>query len=196
MAERLDIFAVFAGKIFSDLYDQFPLPSPVSREEALKIVFDLRILEDTRRKLSVRSMYRDLVRELVESQNPHLAEANRREFENLLKNEEGLKRDEQLRREIVQLEGRAKELSAVWDGTLSFLEAEGYVRSHNSLWQLTEKGLVHLQMRFSETKIRSLKGTLISRIKEQLSNPSKITAQTLLHLINVAAERVILKLVF
>jgi hypothetical protein len=190
MAERLKMFAVFAGKIFSDLYDQFPLLSPVNREEALKIVFDFQILENTRRKLSVRSMYRDLVRELVESQTPHLTENHRREFEDLLKNKEGLKRDEQLRREVVQLEERAKELSAVWDGTLSFLEAEGYIRPHNSLWQLTEKGFGHLQMRFAETKIRSLKGTLISRIKDQLSNPSKMTAQTLLHLITAAAGRV------
>lgn len=190
MSEKLETFAVLAAKILSHLYDQFPAQSPLNKDEALRSLFDFDVLLDTKRKPSTRIMYRDMVTDLLKSQTPHLREEERTQLEEVLKNEEGLKRDEELQQAIVQLESRARELSGIWEGTVSFLKFEGYIREGDSLWQLTEKGFAHLRKKFSETKIEDSRGTLISRIKEHLSNPSIIAAQSLLQIISGAAGNI------
>jgi hypothetical protein len=182
MTTRHETFAIFAAKIFSDLYEEFPLPAELDRKAALAVVFDFDALRGYQQELSTRKGYREIVTNLVNSDNPHLTDTQRAELQELLRKETGLAKNAQLTERCRQLEKEAEELSRVWDGTLSFLEFEGYLRCADGLWQLTEKGFGHLRKRFVESKIEGIGGTLIQRIREQLSDPSKIGAQILLQI--------------
>lgn len=180
MTTRHEIFAVFSAKVLSDLYEEFPLSAKLDRRAALAVVFDFGALSRYQQELSTRKGYREIVTNLVNSDNPNLTGKQRSEFEELLRKETGLAKDSQLAERCQQLEKEAEELSRVWDGTLSFLESEGYLRCTAGLWQLTEKGFAHLRKRFVDFKVEDTKGTLIQRIREQLSDPSKMGAQVLL----------------
>ena len=183
MSERLQTFAVFAAHILSELYDQFPLLVDLNKQAAIQAVFDFETLTSTKRALLNRQNYRELVSDLLQSNNPHLTETQCREFEQLLCNEKNIRKDNELQQRIAELENTAKQLTDVLDGTITFLEAEDYIRNHKGKWQLTEKGFAHLNKKFTDATITDAKETLISKIKEQLSNPSKIGAQSLLQIL-------------
>lgn len=183
MMTRHEIFAIFSAKILSDLYEEFPLPATLDRKATLMVVFDFGALSRYQQELSTREWYREIVTNLVDSDNPTLTGMQRSEFEDLLRRETGLATDSQLTERCKQLEKEAEELSRVWDGTLSFLESEGYLRPTAGLWQLTEKGFAHLRKRFVDFKVEDAKGTLIQRMREQLSDPSKMGAQVMLQIL-------------
>ncbi len=187
MTTRHEVFAIFSAKILSDLYEEFPLPAKLDRKAALAAVFDFGALGRHQQELANRRGYREIVTNLVNGDDPNLTETQRSEFEELLRNETGLAKDLQLTERFQQLEKEAEELSRVWDGKLSFLGYEGYLRRTADLWQLTEKGFAHLRKRFVDFKIEDSGGTVIQRIREQLSDPSKMGAQVLLQIFgNVA----------
>jgi hypothetical protein len=189
MTTRHETFAIFSAKILSDLYEEFPLPAELDREAALAAVFNFDELRGYQKQLSIRTGYREIVTVLVNSDNPHLTDIQRAKLEELLRKEAGLVKDAQLLNRCQQLEKDARELARVWDGTLQFLEFEGYLRCTDGLWQLTEKGFAHLRKRFVDSKIEDTEGTRIQRIREQLSDPSKMGAQILLQIIGgVAAQ--------
>jgi hypothetical protein len=187
MTTRHETFAIFSAKILSDLYEEFPLPAELDRKAALAAVFDFDALRGYQQELSTRKGYREIVTDLVNSDNPHLTDTQRAELEKLLRKETGLSKDAQLTERCRQLEKQAEELSRVWDGTLSFLEFEGYLRCTDGLWQLTEKGFAHLRKRFVDSNIEDTEGTLIQRIREQLSDPSKMGPQILLQIFGSVA---------
>ena len=68
-----------------------------------------------------------------------------------------------------------------------FLVFEGYLRCTDDLWQLTEKGFGHLRKGFVDSKIEDAGVTVIQRIREQLSDPSKMGAQVLLQILGSVA---------
>ena len=125
MMTRHEIFAIFSAKILSDLYEEFPLPAALDRRATLAVVFDFGVLSRYQQELLTRQWYREIVTNLVDSDNPTLTGTQRSEFEDLLRRETGLAKDSQLAERCNQLEKEAEELSKVWDGTLSFLESEG-----------------------------------------------------------------------
>lgn len=187
MTTRHETFALFAAKIFSDLYEEFPLPTRLDRKAALAVVFKFDALRGHQQEISTRKRYREIVTDLVNSDNPHLTEMQRAEFQELLRNETGLAKDAQLAERCLQLEKDANDFSRIWDGTLSFLKFEGYLRYTDGLWQLTEKGFGHLRKRFVDSKIEDSGGTVIQRIREQLSEPSKMGAQIMLQIFGSVA---------
>lgn len=72
MTTRHETFAIFAAKIFSDLFDEFPLPTKLDRKAALAVVFDFDTLRGHQQELSIRKGYREIVTDLVDSDNPCL----------------------------------------------------------------------------------------------------------------------------
>ena len=178
MTTRHENFAIFCAKILSDLYEEFPVPARLDRKEAVALAFDFDEWEERRRELSTRAGMRDILAMAVESEQ--IPDEERVKFEQMLRDEGGLKKEAELKNELQTLREKSKEVSAVWDGTLTFLESEGYVRSAESLWQLTEKGFGHLSKKFTDSKIEDSKGTFFQKFREQLSDPSKMAAQTLL----------------
>ncbi|HME44527.1 MAG TPA: hypothetical protein VKF36_15665 [Syntrophorhabdales bacterium] len=194
MQEKLETFAVFASFILSELFDSFPVLSGLNKHAAFeKAALDFEGLGAAQRELSTRESYRQLFSGLLESKNPYLTLDQRHELEKTLSREEGLTKDDELRNRITQLQGMREELEQIFDGTVRFLEAEGYIRAHGDegKWQLTEKGFAHLNKRFTGSSIASSEDTLISRIKEQFSNPSKLAAQSLIHIIGAMAGHVL-----
>ena len=190
MGSRQEMFAVFAGKILLDLYTEFPLPATLDRGQAALIaVFDFETLDRSRRELYSKQAYRDLIEDLVKSDNPHLSESQRVKFTNLLEEGSHQTTEVELEKKIQGLEQKRQEIAKVWDGTVSFLAAEGYIRSVDDQWQLSEKGFGHLRKRFSDRGIEE-KDTFAERIREQFANPTNMGAQVLLQILGGLAGRI------
>ena len=182
MSEKLQTFAVFASFILSELYNQFPLLTHIDRNRALGKLFSFEEFTGIRTKLQTQETYRELLAIILQNDNPELTADDREKLQNVLLKEKGIKKDEELREQIMELEQKRKSLGLVLDGTIAFLEAEGYIRNHDEIWQLTEKGFTHLNKKFTEGAIADANETLISKIKEQFLNPSKLGAQVLLQI--------------
>ncbi|MBP6948300.1 MAG: hypothetical protein KBB35_04340 [Bacteroidales bacterium] len=190
MSEKLQTFAVFASFILSELYNQFPLIAHIDRNRALKTLFPFEEFIGIRTKLQTQETYREILEIILQSDNPEFTTDDQEKLQNVLLKEEGIKKDEELREQIMELEQIRKNLDLVLEGTIAFLEAEGYIRNHDEAWQLTEKGFTHLNKKFTEGAIADANETLISKIKEQFLNPSKLGAQTLLQIISTMASNI------
>lgn len=69
-------------------------------------------------------------------------------------------------------EARLQTVNAAYDGTLSFMEAEGYLRENSpGFYQLTSKGLAHLNKQFDQGDI-STSVTLFQKVRDAL-HPDK-----------------------
>jgi hypothetical protein len=182
MSNRLEKFSIFTAHIFSQLYDSFPVPVNLDKRSAVASIFDFDVLDERQRKLSTVKGIKKMTEELVVSDNPHLKEDQREKFKKNLEDPKVEVRIKSLEDEITELESSAKELNYIFEGTLTFLETEKYIRQEDYKWQLTEKGFSHLNKKFSDNDIMDVQGSLISRFKEQLTDPSKIGAQTLMQI--------------
>jgi hypothetical protein len=188
MSERLETFAVFASFILSGLYDNFPILSNLDRRAALeKAEFDFQEIADRERRLRMIETIRQQRSDLLDSNSPHLTEDMRRGLENRAADPAEVEAIEKLREEVAVWKQKQAEHQEVFNGTVVFLEAEGYIRQSDDVWQLTEKGFAHLNKRFKDGFIESSEDSLISKIKKEFSNPSKLGAQTLLSLIGSLA---------
>lgn len=190
MSERIEKFALLVAHIFSLLYDQFPSLVRIDKGSVLQTVFDFDDIYEAKRSLSHRQACREIVSTLIQSGTPHLTNAQRFKFEEILSSRDGINQDIKFQDKIRQMENRVKELSEILEGTITFLKSEGYIRILEEKWQLTEKGFAHLNKNFTEGTIDDVKETLISKIKDQILNPSKFGAQILLQIIGTLADKI------
>lgn len=172
MSQRIETFSIFTAHILSELYDAFPIPSILDQRKAVSVIssFEIHRLDQLKSKLSMKRTYYEIIEGLLASDNPHLDADQRKKFEDMLSNTTTNNTQE----EINKLEILKQEIDNIYKGTITFLEAEKYIRKIDSDWQLTEKGFGQLNKKFSGSDVIDTQGTLMSRIKEQLTNPTNI----------------------
>ena len=157
-------------------------------KRAISKVFDFDELDSRRREVSTRRAVKDLFATMAAHPGVPLEASKRREIEAALANSAKHERRE-LEDALEATEREARELYEVWEGTVGFLQSEGYIREERSLFQLTEKGFSHLRMRFTETTLQPVDLTFAGKIREQLTNPSTMGAQAMLQVLSALISR-------
>ena len=170
-----ELFGVFAAQILSTVLESFPLPTRIPRDEMRALVSARAEAETTQRQLStLEGMF-----SLLTTAGTLLAEK-----EALVK-----ERIQTLHTEAESKEAETKRLVAVLDGTIFALAAEGFIRQAESgEYQLTFKGLAHLNKRFEEGTIQGHE-SVGDRIRTALSPTNfvgSLTTGTLVSLVGRA----------
>lgn len=136
-----DLFAAFASRIFTLLYENFPvsvrLPTKILTDEAEN---ESELWELKRNESTVKG-----ITELLESSGHMTPEIRERASE----------KKSALAIQIQEKTERLQHINAVLDGTVTFLLNEGFIRSdENGAYQLTLIGFVHLNKRFDQAGIQ------------------------------------------
>jgi len=180
MSDKLETFTIFASFILAALYEQFPIPSELDRQAALRTAFDFQQLTDVESELRTRENVRELL--TIATDKSPLSSSERAEINAALSRKSSLEREKELKRKVSEEKNKINEMEKIFEGTMGFLKAEGYIRQLAEKWQLTEKGFAHLNKRFALTEIVDAKETLWAKIKEQIANPSKPGLQILMQI--------------
>ena len=149
-----ELFGVFASQVLATLHEAFPVPCKPARSEMATLISAQDAMWSTSRQLTT-----------VEGMETILGEAG------LLSPELAAKAQEKrlaLEAAVATQKGRLATIQAAYDGTIAFLTQEGFIREvDSSTYQLTAKGLSHLNKQFdrdgivsSTTAIQSLRDAL------------------------------------
>jgi hypothetical protein len=179
MSQNIDQFALYAAKLFELLYDSFPIPSSINRNEVISghLAFDQ---ADELTTLKTK----EGVAEIVEYMDDEEMKERVRKALPAIKEK------------IVRLE-KAKYFDKhrqeqIYEGTLSFLMSEQIIRKcDNEKYQLTAKGLSHLNKSFRDGEIINGEHTNISLLK----NIFKKSADTSLQIATGVAVTVITRII-
>lgn len=169
------IFGVFAAQILDTTFESFPIAVRVPIEEMQALVSARIDVEAAQRQVSTREGMLKLFTEVG----------------TLTKEKEAIARTRlaELQTEAHSKEQELKRIAAVLDGTVSVLEAEGFIRKCKpGHFQLTFNGLAHLNKRFEEGSIQGHE-SIGDRIRLAL-NPANfvgsLTSGTLVSLVGKA----------
>lgn len=168
-----DMFATFASQIFAVLHENFPVSLELPRLRIIEELENHDELWDLKRKAS---MVTDLA-EILEATKQITPEIR----------EKAAQKKSELAAQVEEKTQRLQRMNAVFDGTISFLVSEGFVRSDDSgTYQLTLKGFTHLNKRFEQGAIQD-GATLIEKLIDAL-RPEKfsgsVTSGTLVAMIS------------
>jgi hypothetical protein len=160
MSSNLDQFGLYAATILNNLYDAFPIPNAIFIRDLINeyVEFEtLRTLQHEESTVNGLSEILEMAGGMDESMKIKANEKHQRIKSQIRDERDKIEKQE----EIVK-------------GTIHFLASEGYIRNHGEeRFQLSEKGFVHLHKEFQDSKIADTSGTLISIIKDKLSDPGK-----------------------
>ena len=152
-----DLFGVFAAQILATSFEQFPLAIRIPREEMQSLIAARADATGKQREISTHASMLEL-----------LTEAGTLSTEAIAKAKERLAA---LEAEFQSKDAESKRISSVLDGTVLALLAEGFIREGDpGQFQLTFKGLAHLNKRFEEVSIQGLE-SFADRIRAAL-NPT------------------------
>ena len=166
--KNTDLFGVFSSQILTTLYEHFPMSTHLPKNEMTAIVAARSTLQGAQSQLSTVEGMEELLK-AADLMTPELASKAKA-------------KREKLESEVASEAGKAKTIEAVYDGTVSFLSAEGYIREVKShQYQLTAKGLVHLNQPFENGS-----NTIFQKLQEAL-RPEKfmgsLTSGTLVNIV-------------
>lgn len=169
------LFGVFAAQILAYTFENFPIAVCIPREEMQALASSQTDFEAAQRRASNHKSGLEICAEVG----------------TLTKEEEAAA---QTRLVALQTDAHSKEkelrrITAVLDGTVTALEAEGFIRkSGPEQFQLTFKGLAHLNKRFEEDSIQG-HNSIADRIQLAL-NPANfvgsVASGTLVSLVGKA----------
>jgi hypothetical protein len=164
---NIEQFSLYTVKVFDILYASFPLFVTLDKTEIVSeyLKFDR---HDDIEKLNLSKAYMEIV-EMAGEDNKELMEIKAEVRE---KGPEIVKTLGSLERER---ENEKATQSAIYDGTLRFLESESLIRKDKTGYQLTSKSFSHLNKKFTCTTILDEGGTYISAIKNIFSTSSSIS---------------------
>lgn len=170
-----ELFGVFAAQILATTFEQFPLAVRIPREDMQSLVSACGEAEGAERQVSTSAGMLALLADAGTLSEEAAATAKAR----LTK----------LEAELRSKDAEAKRVSAVLDGTVTSLSAEGFIRECvPGQFQLTFKGLAHLNRRFEEGSIQG-RESFADRIRTAL-NPTNfvgsLTSGTLVSLVGRA----------
>ena len=170
-----ELFGVFAAQILATTFEQFPVAVRIPREDMQSLVNARIDAESTQRQVSTLAGMLSLLADAGTLPADTAASARAR-----LTN---------LEAELRTKEAEAKRVAAVLDGTVAALAAEGFIRDCESgHFQLTFKGLAHLNKRFEEGSIQGQE-SFADRIRSALSPTNfvgSLTSGTLVSLVGRA----------
>lgn len=179
MSENIDQFALYAAKIFELLYDSFPIPLAIDRNEVISayLAFDR---HDELKTLKTK----EGVAEILEHTDDEEMKARARKalpaIQTQIAELEQIKRSDRRRQE------------QIYEGTLVFLTSEEIIRNYDREgYQLTSKGFSHLNKSFKDGSISNEESTNISLLK----NVFKKSAETSLQLATGIATNVITQVI-
>lgn len=169
-----DLFGVFATQALASLYESFPVPMRLPRGQMTALMSAQEDMWAARRELSTVEGMESLLKDsgLLSPDLAAKAQAKRTALE----------------AKTEAHEAHLQTVNAVYDGTLSFLEAEGYLRENSpGLYQLTSKGLAHLNKQFDQGDI-STSVTLFQKVREALHPDKFLGSLTSGTLVNLAGK--------
>ncbi len=165
MPENVDQFAIYSAKIFDLLYDSFPIPRSISRNEIISEYLTFSRHEELR-ELRIKNDIADLVG---------------------FTDDEELKRKVEeripvIRDQLTELENEQRTdkflQERIYEGTFEFLVFEGLFRECESGgYQLTSKGFSHLNRTFKDAAISENPSTNIAILKSIFGKTSDTTLQ-------------------
>lgn len=166
---------IFAARILKNLYDAFPIPMKLDRERDMEAIVEyVRLREklgNAERGLHTKKFFKDKCASIVASDSPEVSDEEKSKLTNIVESAEFNAVLDPRPGIVTDYRGRMEKMAKVWDGTIVFLKAEGYIREVEEKYQLTEKGLGHLHKRFSDAQIQSTDKSVIERLTEYYSNP-------------------------
>ena len=155
-----DIFSAFASQLFPVLYESFPLPVKLPKQNFVDELESQSELWDLKQQQS-----------MVIGMAELLEAAGKMTPENRAKAEH---RQSALEAKVLAKSEKLQHMNAIFDGTVAFLLNEGFIRSDDDRnFQLTLKGFVHLNKRFERTGIQD-GARYIDRLVDLL-RPDKFT---------------------
>lgn len=164
MPDNIDQFSIYAAKVFEILYDSFPVPSAIDRQEV--IAKYLTFGNDTElKKMKIARDFADLVDHVDDEELKANAKEKRPAIEARLDELERDKRNDAERQE------------QIFNGTLDFLCWEGLIRDCDNGYQLTAKGFSHLNKSFKGGEIADEQDKNISVLKTVFQKSSDASLQ-------------------
>lgn len=164
MKSNSEQFAFFTFRVFNELNDSFPIPVFISIE---RLIYDFNETAEKLYELEYRvSVALDQKKLLVElnayDNTPVSTELQMTETEL-----------ESLNQLVLKIKDEQKGQKKVLEGTLLFLENEGYIgKVEKNKYLLTEKGFTQLKEQFKDTKFVELNNrSFISIIEDLNKNP-------------------------
>ncbi|MDP3085598.1 MAG: hypothetical protein Q8N44_18160 [Rubrivivax sp.] len=165
-----DLFGVFASQILANLYERFPVSTQLPKSEMTAIVAAQSTLQGAQGQLSTVEGMEELLK-AADLMTPELASKAKA-------------KREKLEAEVASESGRGKAIEAVYEGTVSFLSAEGYIREvKGGEYQLTAKGLVHLNQPFEKSS-----NTIFQKLQEALRPEKFVGSLTSGTLVSIVAK--------
>jgi len=160
MSTTLDQFGLYAATILNNLYDVIPVRSAISIGGLIKEYVEFEAFWTLQREESTLTSLSELLEKAGVMDEPRRIKAK--------------ERLQKIQDEIRTQRNEIKKQEEIVEGTIHFLEAEGYIRNDGEdRFQLSEKGFVHLHKEFKDSNISDTHGTLISIIKDKLSDPGR-----------------------
>lgn len=161
MSTNLNQFGLYAAAILNNLYEVFPIRINISIDDLINEYIAFEAFWRLQHEAST-----------LNSMVAILETANMKDEEMRVKGQEKLQR---IQNDIRAQSNEIKKQKEIVEGTLNFLESEGYIKNDGEgRYQLSVKGFVHLNKEFKDSKIIDVHGTVISLMKDTLSNPGKM----------------------
>ncbi|MGI5013307.1 MAG: hypothetical protein ACRYGO_19055 [Janthinobacterium lividum] len=179
MSENIDQFALYAAKLFELLYDSFPIPLTVDRNEVIAgyLAFDQ---DDEIKTLKNKEGFAEI---LEYTDNEEMKARARKALPAIQTKIAGLEKARHSDKHRQE---------QIYEGTLAFLIFEQIIRKcDHGGYQLTSKGFSHLNKSFRDGSITPEENTNISLLK----NIFKKSADTSLQLATGVATTVITRII-
>lgn len=161
---NIEQFSIYTAKIFELLYQKFPVPFTMDRNE---IIYDFLLFDraDELKELKIKNDMADL---LEHSYSEEPREKNFKEKIETAKEQWRELEEERRQDERIQLE--------IYEGTIEFLLAENLLSAcRQGGYRLTSKSFSHLNKTFKEGKLENEVSSYIGAIKKLFSNTTTMS---------------------
>lgn len=171
---NINLFGVFSTQALASLYESFPVPMRLPREKMTALMSVQKDMWAARRELSTVEGMESLLKDFGVLTPELAAKAHAKRTA--------------LEVKTATHEAHLKTVIAVYDGTLFFLEVEGYIRKESpGVYQLTSKGLAQLNKRFDQGDI-SITATLFHKLRDALQPDQFLGSVTSGALVSLAGK--------
>jgi hypothetical protein len=153
MSQNINQFALYSAKIFELLYDSFPVPLSISKDEVIAQYLTF----DQDKELKELKMQQGIAEISIMTEDEELKARAIKNMPAFAASVAKLKQKQRLDR---------NQQEEIYGGTLTFLLCEGIIRECNrGTYQLTSKGFSHLNKSFKDGSINEAESTNISALK-------------------------------